>query len=77
MQNHPWWLAALPHYVISLCRYVHLELLEGVVAFHSGEQQLAKQRLQAAQERWQKLQVGGLGGCTMRWWGQDLWWAVE
>lgn len=36
---------------------MRLELLEGVVAFHSGEQQLAKQRLQAAQERWEKLQV--------------------
>jgi hypothetical protein len=39
------------------CRYVRLELLEGVVAFHSGEQQQARQRLQSAQARWQKLQV--------------------
>jgi len=31
--------------------------LEGVVAFHSGEPAAAQQHLQAAQRRWQKLQV--------------------
>jgi len=41
-----------------VCRYVRLELLEGVVAFHSGEQQTAQQRLQCAHARWQRLQVG-------------------
>lgn len=45
--------------VLLGCSYVRLELLEGVVAFHSGEQQLAQQRLQSAQARWRKLQVGG------------------
>lgn len=46
----------------STASYVRLELLEGVVAYHSGEPQLAQQKLQAAQARWQKLQVGGVGG---------------
>lgn len=41
----------------ELTTYVRLELLEGVVAFHSGEQQLAQQRLQSAQARWRKLQL--------------------
>lgn len=45
--------------VLLGCSYMRLELLEGVVAFHSGEQQLAQQRLQSAQARWRKLQVGG------------------
>lgn len=43
--------------LVYLCRYVRLELLEGVVAFHSGEQQVAQQQLQSALARWQKLQV--------------------
>jgi hypothetical protein len=37
------------------------------VAFHSGERQQARQRLQSAQARWQKLQVcvgGGSGLCA-------------
>jgi hypothetical protein len=38
--------------------YVRLELLEGVVAYHSGESAAALQKLQSAQARWQKLQVG-------------------
>eukprot|EP00878_Enallax_costatus_P017080 GHUV01017933.1.p1 GENE.GHUV01017933.1~~GHUV01017933.1.p1 ORF type:complete len:343 (+),score=113.63 GHUV01017933.1:474-1502(+) len=37
--------------------YVRLELLEGVVAYHSGELAAAQQHLQAAHRRWQKLQL--------------------
>jgi hypothetical protein len=37
--------------------YVRLELLEGVVAFHSGEAAAAATHLAAAQARWQRLQV--------------------
>jgi hypothetical protein len=39
------------------CSYVRLELLEGVVAFHSGEAAAAATHLAAAQARWQRLQV--------------------
>uniref|UniRef100_A0A383VM59 UBA domain-containing protein n=1 Tax=Tetradesmus obliquus TaxID=3088 RepID=A0A383VM59_TETOB len=37
--------------------YVRLELLEGVVAFHSGEAAAAAAHLAAAQARWQRLQL--------------------
>ncbi|WIA39072.1 hypothetical protein OEZ86_005216 [Tetradesmus obliquus] len=37
--------------------YVRLELLEGVVAFHSGEASAAAAHLAAAQARWQRLQL--------------------
>jgi hypothetical protein len=38
--------------------YVRLEAMEGVVAFHSGDAAGAARHLAAAQDRWQKLQVG-------------------
>jgi hypothetical protein len=53
-----------------MCSYVRLELLEGVVAFHSGEAAAAASRLAAAQARWQRLQVRHTGktSCHMFAW---------
>ena len=39
------------------CRYVRLELLEGVAAYLAGDRSRAQERLQAAQAKWQQLQV--------------------
>jgi len=47
-----------PHFLID--RYVRLEAMEGVVAFHGGDREAAARHLKAAQERLQKLQVGWL-----------------
>ena len=38
------------------CRYVRLELLQGVTAFHSGDSK-ASLHLAAALAKWQRLQV--------------------
>ena len=39
------------------CRYVRLELLEGVAAWYAGDRSLARERLQAARAKWAQLQV--------------------
>ncbi len=39
-----------------ICRYVRLELLQGVAAFHSGDSQ-ASLHLASALAKWQRLQV--------------------
>ena len=39
------------------CRYVRLELLEGVAAYYSGDKALARIKLKSSQQRWQQLQV--------------------
>jgi hypothetical protein len=40
-----------------VARYVRLELLEGVAAFHAGARDAAKAKLAAAQAKWEQLQV--------------------
>lgn len=40
-----------------LCRYVRLELLEGVAAYYSGNKALARAKLKSSEQRWQQLQV--------------------
>ena len=39
------------------CRYVRLELLEGVAAYYSGDKAIALTKLRSSQQRWQQLQV--------------------
>ncbi len=39
------------------CRYARLEVLEGIVAFHSHEQQAAEQHLRAAERQLARMQV--------------------
>ncbi len=39
------------------CRYVRLELLEGVAAYYSGNKALAQAKLKSSEQRWQQLQV--------------------
>ncbi|KAG6556968.1 hypothetical protein Mapa_001384 [Marchantia paleacea] len=41
----------------ELAVYVRLELLEGVVAYHSGRSEAARQSLTSAQQKYQQLQV--------------------
>ena len=41
---------------LFVCRYVRLELLQGVAAFHSGDKQ-ASSHLSSALDKWQRLQV--------------------
>ena len=41
----------------ACCRYVRLELLEGIVAYHSGSKPMALQKLQSADAKWERLQV--------------------
>lgn len=56
-------------YTLSTHRYVRLDAMEGVVAYHSGDREAAARHLAAAQGRWQKLQVGRGGrlqGCCLR-----------
>ena len=43
--------------MINGCRYVRLELLEGVAAYLAGDRNRAQERLQAARAKWQQLQV--------------------
>ena len=43
-------------FVCLTCRYVRLELLQGVAAFHSGGSQ-ASLHLASALSKWQRLQV--------------------
>lgn len=38
-----------------LCSYVRLELLEGVVAYHSGRSEAARQSLTSAQQKFQQV----------------------
>ncbi|KAJ7541608.1 hypothetical protein O6H91_10G067200 [Diphasiastrum complanatum] len=75
----------------ELAIYVRLELLEGVVSYHSGLQQIAQQSLISAQKKYQQLQVSdealvllaGMGFTTkesirgLRVSGQDIERAVE
>ena len=42
---------------LGLRRYVRLELLEGVAAYHSGDRALARAKLRSSQQRWLQLQV--------------------
>jgi hypothetical protein len=45
---------------------VRLEAMEGVVAFHVGDRPAAARSLRAAQERYDRLQVGRRGGDAPR-----------
>ena len=47
-----------------ICRYVRLELLQGVAAFHCGDKQ-ASQYLSSALDNWQRLQVNDEAVATL------------
>lgn len=38
-------------------RYVRLELLEGVAAYHAGDTRAARAKLGAAKAKWERLQL--------------------
>lgn len=46
------------------CRYVRLELLQGVAAFHCGDKQ-ASHHLSSALDKWQRLQVNDEAVATL------------
>lgn len=48
-------LYVMTYVLMFICRHLRMELLEGVVAYHSGQMQKSKDALTSAQARYLKV----------------------